>query len=173
MVISRMPSGSWLSRSCRWVSAARSLTCGGSSTVRCGGSGQGAPGGTYRRSTALGRLSTARQRWAVAGTFRALMDGMITEAAVRRQVDLDLVSVDSTVSRAHHHAAGMVVDSELLDELEKAVAEEKGLHERGKAPRWLCRARTAMGWRARNVGVYGSDAEPGFERPNWAAHGVG
>lgn len=77
----------------------------------------------------------AFQRWAVAGTFRMLMDGMIAEAAARGQADLDLVSVDSMVSRAHHHAAGMVVDPELLKDLEKAVAEEKGLLERGKAPR--------------------------------------
>jgi transposase len=77
----------------------------------------------------------AFQRWAAAGTFRMLMEGMIAEAAARDQVALDLVSVDSTVARAHHHAAGMAVDPELLDELEKAVAEEKGLLERGKAHR--------------------------------------
>lgn len=77
----------------------------------------------------------AFQRWAAAGTFRMLMEGMIAEAAARDQVDLDLVSVDSTVARAHHHAAGIAVDPELLDELEKAVAEEKGLLERGKAHR--------------------------------------
>lgn len=77
----------------------------------------------------------AFQRWAVAGTFRTPMEGTIAEAAARGQVDLDLVSVDSTVSRARHHAAGMVVDPELLGEPEKAVAEEKGLRERGKAPR--------------------------------------
>lgn len=77
----------------------------------------------------------AFQRWALAGTFRTLMDGMIAEAAARGQADLDLVSVDSTVARAHHHAAGMVVDPELLEDLEKAVTEEKGLLERDKASR--------------------------------------
>jgi transposase len=77
----------------------------------------------------------AFQRWALAGTFRALMDAVIAEAAARGQADLDLVSVDSTVSRAHHHATGMVVDPELLDELEKAAAEGKGLLERDKAHR--------------------------------------
>ena len=82
-------------------------------------------------STVYGRF----QSWAIAGTFQALMEGMIAEAAARGQVDLTLVSVDSTVARAHHHAAGMAVDSELLDELEKAVTEEKGLHERGKTNR--------------------------------------
>jgi transposase len=32
----------------------------------------------------------AFQRWAAAGTFRMLMEGMIAEAAARDQVDLDL-----------------------------------------------------------------------------------
>lgn len=82
-------------------------------------------------STAYGRF----EQWAKAGVFQALMDGMIAEAAARDQVDLSLVSVDSTVARAHHHAAGMRVDPELLDELAKAVDEEKGLHQPGKTPR--------------------------------------
>lgn len=42
------------------------------------------------------------------------MDGMIAEAARRGQVDLSLVSVDSTVARAHHDAAGMAVREEVL-----------------------------------------------------------
>ncbi|MER8001594.1 transposase [Streptomyces sp. NPDC095613] len=58
----------------------------------------------------------AFQRWAAAGTFRTQMDRVIAEAAARRQADLDLVSVDSTVSRAYHHAAGMVVDPDLLED---------------------------------------------------------
>ncbi|MDH6115612.1 transposase [Kitasatospora sp. MAP12-44] len=79
-------------------------------------------------STVYGRF----QIWATTGTFQALMEGMIAEAAARGQVDLSLVSVDSTVARAHHHAAGMVVDPELLQDLEKAATKEKGLHKRGK-----------------------------------------
>jgi Transposase DDE domain len=46
-------------------------------------------------------------------------------------VDSALVSVDSTTARAHHQAAGMVVDPELLEEPAKAVGEEKGLHAAG------------------------------------------
>lgn len=57
---------------------------------------------------------------------------MIIEAAARDDVDLNLVSVDSTVARAHHHAAGMVVDPDLLEDLEKALAEEMGLRQRDK-----------------------------------------
>ncbi|MEV7802070.1 hypothetical protein AB0O28_03875 [Microbispora sp. NPDC088329] len=58
------------------------------------------------------------------------MEAAIAEAAARGQVDLSLISVDSTTARAHHQAAGMVVDPELLQELEKIVEEEKGVHRR-------------------------------------------
>lgn len=81
-------------------------------------------------STVYGRF----QQWALNGSFETLMEQMIAEAARRGQVDLDLVSVDSTVARAHHHAAGMAIDPELLKELEKAAEEEKGLRQRGKPP---------------------------------------
>lgn len=82
-----------------------------------------------------GNWSTIYDRfraWACQGVFENLMNAMISEAAARGQVDLDLVSVDSTTSRAHHHAAGMRVAPERLQELERAVAEEKGLLQRGK-----------------------------------------
>ncbi|WP_158708383.1 transposase [Streptomyces sp. NRRL S-455] len=70
--------------------------------------------------------------WARDAVFQTLMDATIAEAATRDDVDLNLASVDSTVVRARHHAAGMVVDPELLEDLEKAVAEEKGLQQRGQ-----------------------------------------
>jgi transposase len=73
--------------------------------------------------------------WAATGVFEELMQAMIAQAAARGQADLDLVSVDSTTVRAHHHAAGMVVDPELLEALEKAAEQEKGLRQRGKTPR--------------------------------------
>jgi transposase len=82
-----------------------------------------------------GHWSTVYDRfriWAREGVFQNLMEALIATAAVRGDVEMDLVSVDSTVCRAHHHAAGMVVAPELLEELEKAVAAEKGLHQRGK-----------------------------------------
>jgi hypothetical protein len=60
------------------------------------------------------------------------MNVVISEAAARGDVELDLVSVDSTIARAHHCAAGMVVAPERLAELERAVAEEKGLRVRDK-----------------------------------------
>ncbi|MCX4546369.1 hypothetical protein [Streptomyces sp. NBC_01565] len=73
--------------------------------------------------------------WAGAGVFQALMEAVIAEATARGQAELGLVSVDSTSARAHHHAAGMMLDPELLETLENAVAEEKGLLQRGKTPR--------------------------------------
>ena len=77
----------------------------------------------------FGRWQTvydAFARWRDAGVFAALMDGMIAEAAARGQADLSLVSVDSTVARAHHDAAGMTVDPVVLAALTEAAAVEKG-----------------------------------------------
>lgn len=96
-------------------------------------------GGQWREMPAeFGRWQTvydAFARWRDAGVFAALMDGMIAEAARRGQVDLSLVSVDSTVARAHHDAAGMVVDSAVLAALEQAAVEEKGRSIPGKPSR--------------------------------------
>lgn len=87
-------------------------------------------GGQWREMpTEFGPWSTVYDRfrqWRDAGVFQALMDAMIAEAARRGQVDLSLVSIDSTTARAHHDAAGMRVAAEVLAALEKAVAEEKG-----------------------------------------------
>lgn len=87
-------------------------------------------GGQWREMpTEFGPWSTVYDRfrqWRDAGVFQALMDAMIAEAARRGQVDLSLVSIDSTTARAHHDAAGMRVAGEVLAALEKAVAEEKG-----------------------------------------------
>lgn len=63
------------------------------------------------------------------------MDAMIAEAARRGQTDLSLVSVDSTSVRAHYNAAGMRMDAQVLDTLEKAAALEKGRRESDKLPR--------------------------------------
>lgn len=74
-------------------------------------------------TTVYGRF----RAWAVAGVFQELMDGLIAEAAVRGQVGLELVSVDSTVVRAHQESAGLAVAGETLDALEQALTEEKGV----------------------------------------------
>ena len=56
-----------------------------------------------------------------------MMDALIAEAAARGLVGLELVSVDSTVVRAHQESAGLAVAGETLDALEQALTEEKGL----------------------------------------------
>ncbi|OAH10260.1 hypothetical protein STSP_65160 [Streptomyces jeddahensis] len=97
----------------------------------------------------------------------------IAEAAARGDIDLGLVSVDSTVARAHHHAAGMVVDVELLDELEKAVVEEKGLQRGGKttrqARRPTSRQKPSGNGAVPRVGATVHDCGP----QNWAGLGAG
>ncbi|MBD0695858.1 transposase [Streptomyces sp. CBMA123] len=83
-------------------------------------------------------VSNRFRQWRDAGVFEALLEGLIAEAAKRGEVDLSLVSIDSTTARAHHDAAGMHMDPEVLDALEKAAAEEeksaaKGAVSRNKA----------------------------------------
>ncbi|MFH9665815.1 hypothetical protein ACH4LQ_11155 [Streptomyces globisporus] len=67
--------------------------------------------------------------------FEALMDALIAEAAARGRVGLELVSVDSTVVRAHHESSGLAIAGETLDALEQALTEEKGvpLPEQGRS----------------------------------------
>jgi len=72
-------------------------------------------------------IYTRFRAWALAGVFENLMDGLIAEAASRGQVGLELVSVDSTIVRAHHESAGLAVSGEVLDALELALTEEKGV----------------------------------------------
>lgn len=73
------------------------------------------------------------RQWSAAGVFEALLEGLITEATKRGEVDLPLVGIDSTIARAHHDAAGMRLGHDVVTALEKAAAEEKirpGLHGR-------------------------------------------
>ncbi|MFE3263521.1 transposase [Streptomyces sp. NPDC059215] len=52
-------------------------------------------------------VSNRFRQWRDAGVFEALPEGLIAEAAKRGEVELSLVSVDSSTARAHHDAAGM------------------------------------------------------------------
>lgn len=75
-------------------------------------------------------------RWRDAGIFEALLEGLIAEAARRGEVDMSLVSVDSTTTRAHQDAAGMRVDDEVMAALEEAALEqEKAAGKKGAKPR--------------------------------------
>ncbi len=65
------------------------------------------------------------RQWRDAGVFEALLEGVIAEAARRGEVDLSLVSVDSTTVRAHHDAAGMCLGEGGIAALEKAAEQER------------------------------------------------
>ncbi len=54
------------------------------------------------------------------------MDGLIAEAASRGRISLELVSVDSTIVRAHQESSGLAVAGETLDALERRLDREKG-----------------------------------------------
>ncbi|GLX42034.1 hypothetical protein Sros01_81060 [Streptomyces roseochromogenus] len=84
-----------------------------------------------------GRKATKNRfrQWRDAGVFEALMEGLIAEAAKRGEVDLSLVSVDSTTVRAHHDAAGMHLDSDTMAALEKAAEEAEKARQKGEARR--------------------------------------
>lgn len=84
----------------------------------------------------FGAWSTVHNRfrqWRGAGVFEALLERVIVEAAKRDEVDLSLVSIDSTTTRAHHDAAGMHLAPEALVALEKAAAEEEKVRQKGAA----------------------------------------
>lgn len=69
------------------------------------------------------------------GVFEALPECLIAEAAKRGEVDLSLVSIDSTTVRARHDAAGMHASQDVLAILEKAAAEEEEARSKGAVPR--------------------------------------
>lgn len=92
-------------------------------------------GGQWREMPAeFGAWPTVHNRfrqWRDAGVFEALLEGLIAEAARRGEVDMSLVSVDSTTARAHHDAAGMHLDEGVLTALEKAAAQEEKARQKG------------------------------------------
>lgn len=98
--------------------------------------------------------------WRDTGVFPALMEGMIAEAAERGQADLSLVSVDSTVARAHHDAAGMRVSEEVLASLEEATETSKGATGRDESRRPGARRGHPIR-SGRNGGVSAADAGTG------------
>jgi transposase len=107
--------------------------------------------------------------WAREGVFQHLMETVIGYCAERGEVDLSLVSVDSATSRAHHHAAGMVLDEQQLKALEKAAESEKGAGRRDKSRKTT---KTGTGTGPSGVG-YGDAAGPASRPPTWDAPGAG
>jgi transposase len=92
-------------------------------------------GGQWREMPQeFGAWSTVHNRfrqWRDAGVFEALLEGLIAKAARWGEVDLSLVSVDSTTARAHHDAAGMRLLQDVLTALEKAATEEEKARTKG------------------------------------------
>ncbi|AGJ59395.1 hypothetical protein F750_6971 [Streptomyces sp. PAMC 26508] len=109
-------------------------------------------------------------QWRDLGVFQALMDGMIAEAARRGQVDLSLVSVDSTVARAHHDAAGMRVSEEVLACLAEATGSTKGAS--GKNKSRMSRLRVSPVRIVKSAGGRGADGRPASRQPGWGARGA-
>ena len=73
------------------------------------------------------------RQWRDAGVFEALLEGLIAQAAKRGEIDLSLVSIDSTTARAHHDAAGMHLGEDVLTALEKAATEAEKARSKGAA----------------------------------------
>ncbi|CAL9624699.1 hypothetical protein SUDANB6_05945 [Streptomyces sp. enrichment culture] len=122
-------------------------------------------GGQWREMPQeFGPWSTVYDRfrqWRDAGVFQALMDAAIAEAARRGQVDLPLISIGSTTARAHHDAAGMRVDEDVLAALEKAVAEEIRAAAGRKRSRKVQSRRTGRTtWPVPSGGSAADDARP-------------
>jgi transposase len=96
-------------------------------------------GGQWREMPQeFGAWSTVSNRfrqWRDAGVFEVLLEGLIAEAAKRGEVDLSLVSIDSTTARAHHDAAGMHLGQDVITVLEEAAAEEEKVRSKGAASR--------------------------------------
>lgn len=109
----------------------------------------------------FGAWSTVHNRfrqWRDAGVFEALLEGLIAEAAKRGAVDLSLVSVDSTVVRAHHDVAGMHLDADTLAALEKAATEEEKARQRGAVRKDKSGRTPERTWPEKNGDVSGAVA---------------
>jgi transposase len=88
-----------------------------------------------REFGAWSTVSNRFRQWRDAGVFETLLEGVIAQAAERSEVDLSLVSIDSTTARAHHDAAGMHMGEDVLTTLEKAAAEEEKARSKGATPK--------------------------------------
>lgn len=101
------------------------------------------------------------------------MDALIAEAAGRGLVGLELVSVDSTVVRAHQDSAGLAVAGETLDALEQALTEEKGAPLEHQPPVWrVVQRRPGRTRPVRTVPRSGGVARPVRRLPDSAGPGA-
>lgn len=123
-------------------------------TFRTGAQWRQIPDGFGAWSTVHNRF----RQWRDAGVFAALPEGLIAEAAKQGRVDLSLVSVDSTAVRAHHDAAVMRLEKEVLDALEKAAVEAEAARQMGAARGNKTGSRTPVTLAGPHGGVSGGDA---------------
>lgn len=98
--------------------------------------------------------------WRDAGVFATLLEGLIAEAARRGKTDLSPASVDSTTARAHHDAAGMRIDPEVMEALEEAVREQEQARQKGAAQGNRTDRTPKTTPAGRNGDASGADAEP-------------
>ncbi len=102
------------------------------------------------------------RRWRDAGMFEALLEGLIAQASKRGEVDLSLVSIDSTSARAHHDAAGMhrcTWGEDVLTALEKAATVEEKARSKGAA----LKNKADLTLAKRTPGAKSDDASAGVE----------
>jgi transposase len=104
--------------------------------------------------------------WRNAGVFQALLEGVIAEAARRGEIDLSLVSVDSTTARAHHDAAGMRLDEEVMAALEEAALEEERPRQKGGRRRDKTGMTVKASRNGPSSGACGDDARPASRPPS-------
>ena len=113
-----MRSGRCWSRCCRAArsrAARRSGRNGSSLTGSGGGPGPARRGGTCRRYGPWQTVYGLFRRWQRDGTWRAILTALQARADAAGLITWE-VSVDSTVARAHQHAAGARRDGDLQAE---------------------------------------------------------
>ncbi len=124
----------------------------------------------------FGAWSTVSNRfgqWRDAGVFENLLEGLIAEAAKRGEVDLSLVSIDSTTARSHDDAAGMHLSTDVLTALEDAAAEEEKARSKGAASKNKTDGMSKRSLSGRSDDASGGAESSGRRPPSWDARGVG
>jgi hypothetical protein len=110
----------------------RSGLNGSSSTGSAGGYGPARHGGTCLPATAPGKLYGLFRRWQRNGVWARILAGLQTRADAAGLIGWD-VGVDSTIMRAHQHAAGARRRGDLQREPPGGAATEPGDHSLGRS----------------------------------------
>ncbi|WP_406459455.1 transposase [Streptomyces sp. NBC_00876] len=78
-----------------------------------------------REFGACATVHDRRRQWRHADVFEALLEGLISQAAKRGDVELSLAGVDSTTASAHHGAAVMHLAEYIITAQEMATARRR------------------------------------------------